>query len=253
MEKSRHSKSFWPHDALEGALNLFFPPRCVACGGAVERAGTLCAACFAALHILGDPACARCGFPFEYDPGAGALCGACLEKEPPYARGWAVLRYDDAVAGFVARLKYADRTDLAPFCGRLMAAHGQRVLEGAEYLVPVPLHWRRMALRRYNQSLLLARCVARHTGIPLLADGMKRTRHTPPQASLTRRERLENVRGAFAVASRRRPQIAGRVVVLVDDVMTTGATLRACARALAQAKAAEVRILTLARRLRDEG
>lgn len=234
------------------ALNLFFPPRCAACGVGTEQAHTLCAPCFESLHIISQPACECCGFPFEYDPGAGAQCGACLEKLPPYSKGWAVLRYDDAAKSLVTRLKYADKTHLAPFLGHLMAAHGEPVLAGAELLVPVPLHWRRMFSRRYNQSLLLAREVSRASAIPLLPDGMKRVRHTPPQASLSRKERLDNVRGAFAVKTKGKAAVKGKTVVLVDDVMTTGATIHACCKALKRAGAKEVRVLTLARRLRED-
>lgn len=234
------------------ALNLFFPPRCAACGVPVEQAHTLCRTCFESLHIVTPPACAICGFPFDYEVGDGALCGACLEKAPPYDKGWAALRYDEAAKSLVARLKYADKTHLAPFLGRFMAAQGREMLVGADYLIPVPLHWRRMFERHYNQSLLLAREVAKVSGIPLLADGMKRTRHTPPQASMNRKERLENVRGAFAVTEKGKEAIKGKIVVLIDDVMTTGATLHACCKSLRHAGARDVRVLTLARRLRED-
>lgn len=234
------------------ALNLFFPPRCAACGVAVDHAHTLCGTCFESLHIITQPACAVCGFPFAHPMGQDALCGSCLEKPPPYERGWAVLRYDEAATHLVSRLKYSDKTHLAPFLGALMARHGHPVLEGTAFLVPVPLHWRRMLTRRYNQSLLLAREIARATHIPLLPDALQRTRHTPPQASLARRERLDNVRGAFAVRKKRRALIAGKNVVLIDDVMTTGATIYACCKSLKQAGAQQVRVLTLARRFRED-
>lgn len=234
------------------ALNLFFPPRCGACASAVEQAHTLCEGCFASLHIITQPACALCGFPFEYEVGENALCGACLEKTPPYAKGWAALRYDEAARSLVAKLKYADKTHLAPYLGRLMAAQGQEVLEGADVLVPVPLHWRRMLTRRYNQSLLLARETSKASGIPLLPDALKRTRHTPPQASLSRKERLDNVRGAFTATRKGVAAMAGKTVVLVDDVMTTGATIYACCKTIRRAGAKEVRVLTLARRMRED-
>lgn len=234
------------------ALNLFFPPRCAACGAAVDHAHTLCSACFESLHIITQPACACCGFPFAHPMGEEALCGACLEKPPPYQKGWAVLRYDDAATQLVSRLKYSDKTHLAPFLGTLMVRHGHPVLEGAELLIPVPLHWRRMVTRRYNQSLLLAREIARASHISLLPGAMRRTRHTPPQASLTRSERLDNVRGAFAVQEQHKPIIAGKKLVLIDDVMTTGATIHACCKTLKQAGAKEMRVLTLARRFRED-
>lgn len=234
------------------ALNLFFPPRCAACGAATPHAHTLCPACFDGLHIITAPACACCGFPFEYTVGDGALCGACLDSPPPYARGWAVLRYDAAARPLVTGLKYSDRTHLSPLLGRLMAAHASHILEGADALAPVPLHWRRMLARRYNQSLLLAQALSGLTGIPLLPDALRRIRHTPPQASLPRKERLGNVRGAFAVPRRQAAMLEGKTIVLVDDVATTGATLHACCKTLTQAGVREVRVLTLARRLRED-
>lgn len=218
----------------------------------MREAHSMCAACFESLHIISQPACAVCGFPFEYSVGEGALCGACLADLPPYSKGWAVLRYDDAATALAARLKYADKTHLAPFLGALMAMHGREILTGAEYIIPVPLHWRRMLLRRYNQSLLLAREVSKHCGVPLLPAALQRIRYTPPQASLSRKERLDNVRGAFRVRTKCKPKIAGKTVVLIDDVMTTGATLYACCKSLNRAGAKEVRVLTLARRFREE-
>lgn len=204
------------------------------------------------MHIVTHPACALCGFPFEYEVGEHALCGVCLEKAPPYDKGWAVLRYDEAAKALVSKLKYADKTHLAPYLGRLMAAQGREALEGAELLIPVPLHWRRMLTRRYNQSLLLAREVSKASGISLLPDALKRKRHTPPQASLSRKERLDNVRGAFAATDQGKAAMKGKTVVLIDDVMTTGATIEACCKTIKRAGAKEVRVLTLARRLRED-
>ncbi len=219
---------------------------------ATEQAHSLCGECFSSLHIITRPACSRCGFPFAYDAGEDAWCGACLEKEPPFTKGWSVLRYDDAARALVARLKYADKTHLAPFLGSFMATHGTPVLEGADYIIPVPLHWRRMLSRRFNQSLLLGRELSKASGKPMLAGVLRRTRHTPPQASLSRRERLDNVRGAFTLTPTGKTALAGKTVVLVDDVTTTGATLHACCKTLSHAGVGEVRVLTLARRMRED-
>ncbi len=234
---------------LTQTLNLLFPPRCVLCGVHVEQAHTLCYGCFDQLHMITPPACALCGHPFAHDQGIGAQCGQCLSSPPPYDKGWSVWRYDEHSRGLVTRLKYGDRTDLAPFCGRLMAQHGQALLAGADLLMPVPLHWRRMIARRFNQSLLLAREIERKTGVPLLADGLKRVRHTVPQTGLSQSDRLQNVKNVFSVNPAYAGSLTGKTVVLIDDVMTTGATVEACCHALRKDGVGRIHVLTLARRI----
>jgi ComF family protein len=144
-------------------------------------------------------------------------------------------------------LKYQDRTDLAPAMGRWMARAGRELLAGADALVPVPLHWRRGWSRRYNQSGALARVIERQTGVKLVSEALRRVRPTQQQIGLSRTERASNVQGAFKVAPDRKADIAGRRVILIDDVLTSGATAGACAHALLRAKAAQVDVLVFAR------
>jgi ComF family protein len=157
------------------------------------------------------------------------------------------VRYDDVARTLVHALKYQDRTDLAPAMGRWMARAGQELLDGADVLVPVPLHWRRGWSRRYNQSGALARVISRQSGVKLATEALRRVRATEQQIGLSRPQRASNVQGAFKVATERSADIAGRCVVLVDDVLTSGATTDACARALLRAKAAQVDVLVFAR------
>lgn len=230
-------------------LNLFFPAQCLACDGRVLEHGTLCPACWQAMTFLSAPQCARCGLPFEYALGPEACCGECLREMPPFATARAVLRYDDASRALILKLKFQDNTTLAPYLGAWLARAGAEALPRTELIVPVPLHYWRFVKRRYNQAALLARALSRHNGAPVLPDALKRIRATAPQTGLSAKERIKNVRGAFLVHPRRAERISGKNILLIDDVYTTGATLRACTKALLKAGAREVNVLTLARRV----
>ena len=170
-----------------------------------------------------------------------------IANPPAYDRARAAVRYDDVARTLVHALKYQDRTDLAPAMGRWMARAGAELLADADMLIPVPLHWRRGFGRRYNQSALLARAIARQSGVALKGELLCRVRATEQQVGLSRTQRASNVQGAFQVSVDRRGDVAGRRVVLVDDVLTSGATVDACARALLRAKAAHVDVLVFAR------
>ena len=236
--------------SLRRLIDAVLPPRCLACGATVETPGTLCVGCWSDLDWLAPPLCAACGLPFEFDQGAEALCGGCLAERPSYGRARAALRYDDSSKAMLLRFKHADRTEAAPSFAAWMGRAGAELLEEADWLAPVPLHRRRLFERRYNQSALLALALGRARGRPVIADLLLRRRHTPSQGRLSRAERRKNVAGAFAVTPRHQAELPGRRVLLIDDVMTTGATLEACARTLLRGGAAHVDALTLGRVLR---
>jgi ComF family protein len=235
------------------ALDALLPPRCLVCGATVGSAGALCAGCWSRMTVLGPPCCSCCGFPFEYgqaDSESETLCGACLRERPPFARARAALRYDDASRGLIIAFKHADRTDAAPALGRWLAHAGAELLQDVDLIAPVPLHRWRLFRRRYNQAALLASHVARAADKPLCADLLTRKRATPSQGRMGATQRRDNVAGAFAVTPRHRPTLGGRRVLLIDDVLTTGATAGACARTLLAGGAASVDLLTLARVVR---
>src|SRR3954467_3319554 len=215
-------RSAWAH-AARLALDIALPTLCVACREPVAGVG-VCAACWAKLSFIAPPYCPRLGIPFVYDPGPGLLSMEAIADPPAYARARAAVRYDDVARALVHVLKYQDRTDLAPAMGRWMARAGHERLEAADVLVPVPLHWRRSWSRRYNQSGALARSIERQSGVRLLPDALRRVRPTEQQIGLSRPQRASNVQGAFKVAAERQHQIEGRRVVLIDDVLTSGAT-----------------------------
>jgi ComF family protein len=238
-------------DVLKGvlrlALGVALPPLCPACREPLGQHGGLCAACWARLSFIAPPYCERLGIPFAYDPGPGILSMEAIADPPAYRKARAAVRYDDVARTLVHSLKYGDRMDLAPTLGGWMASAGRGLLAEADALVPVPLHWRRLWARRFNQSAALATAIARHSGVPLMHDTLTRVKATPQQVGLSRSERERNVQGAFRVPATAKARLAGRRLIVVDDVLTSGATVDACARTLLRAGAAQVDVLTFAR------
>ena len=232
---------------FDTALDVLFPPRCPSCKCAVGEARTLCTECWKQMRFITAPLCNHCGHPFEFAMGEGALCAACIADEPPYHKARAVLRYDDKSRRHVAGFKFYDATQLAPMLATWMARVAREFATDADLIVPVPLHRRRLLMRRYNQSAMLAYGLGRELNVTVLPDGLMRLKYTPPQAGLTRAQRLNNVQGAFRVNPKMQPRIKGAKVILVDDVITTGATIHACTKALLKAGAGEVYVLTLAK------
>ncbi|MEQ8402450.1 MAG: ComF family protein [Roseitalea porphyridii] len=249
---------------LSRALDLVLPPRCLGCGRLVEDQGALCPPCWSAITFLADPLCTCCGLPFDYDPAGGLggdssvtaanevlLCAACLAEPPAFAHARAVMRYDDASRPLLLSFKHGDRTEAAPTFAAWMVRAGRELLSGIDVVAPVPLHWRRLFARRYNQAALLTRALSRQGNLSEVPDLLLRRRATPSQGRMTRAQRQSNVAGAFAVNPRRSATLAGQRLLLVDDVMTTGATVSACARVALKAGAASVDVLVLARAVRD--
>jgi len=228
------------------AVDVALPRLCAACREPVVDAG-VCAGCWAKLSFIAPPYCERLGIPFTYDPGPGVLSMEAIADPPAYHRARAVVCYDDIARTLVHAFKYGDRLDLAPTLGRWMATAGRALLTDADAIVPVPLHWRRHWARRFNQSTLLAQVIADASGVSLALRALKRVKATPQQVGLSQSARAENVQGAFRVPDDSKPDVVGRRLVLVDDVLTSGATMDACARALLRAGAAQVDALTFAR------
>jgi ComF family protein len=248
----------WCATAGRRLLDSVLPPLCLGCNEIVAEPGALCAQCWPGFSFIAAPHCLRCGVPFVEDLGAGAECGACLKRAPRFRRARAALVYDDKSRSLVLPFKHGDRTDMARACGRWMASAGRELLADAELIAPVPLHWRRLFTRRYNQALLLARSLSRQRSamesIPgtakLAPDLLRRARFTGSQAGLKAQERRTNVRRAFELHPRWAEAVRDRTVLLVDDVLTTGATVEACTQVLQRAGARHVDVLTLARVVR---
>jgi ComF family protein len=231
---------------LRAALDLALPHLCAACRAPVAGQG-LCPQCWSKLSFISRPYCERLGIPFVYDPGPGILSMEAIADPPAYHRARAAVRFDEVSRALVHALKYGDRLDLAPMMGRWLANAGRELLADADALVPVPLHWRRRWARRFNQSAVLAAAVSAASGVPLAAGALKRVKATAQQVGLSRSERAANVAGAFRVPPDGKAAVVGRRLVLVDDVLTSGATIEGSARALLRAGAANVDVLVFAR------
>ena len=233
--------------ALRLALDFALPPLCPSCREPLGDGNGLCAPCWSKLSLIEPPYCARLGIPFAYDPGPGLLSMEAIANPPAYDRARAAVRYDDVARALVHASNMATgSTSRRPW------ANGWRVpaancFADADALVPVPLHWRRQWARRFNQSAALAGVISGLTGVPVVHGGLKRVRATPQQVGKSKTERADNVQGAFRVAMEHEADIAGRRLVLIDDVLTSGATVDACARALLRAGAGHVDVLVFAR------
>ncbi len=227
--------------------DVIWPPVSPISGDPVLRSGQLSAADWGQVHFIDRPQCKSCGVPLDHPGFDGLDCPACIARPQAFGCARSVLVYDAASRPMVLGLKHAGRTDGVAAFGRWMARAGADALEGADGLVPVPLHPSRLRSRRFNQSLLLAEALSRVSGVPVEAHLLARTRRTGTQGGLTAKSRARNVAGAFKVRSQAESCVKGQNLVLIDDVFTTGATLSACARALKRAGAANVNAITLAR------
>ena len=229
-------------------LDTLYPPVCLSCRLPVADPHKMCAACWKQITFLDGPLCACCGLPFEIDPGIDTRCAACLAREPVFDSARAAVKYDDASRGAILALKRSDRLELADLFAAWLKLSGRTLIEAADAIVPVPLHRTRLWSRRYNQSAILAQRLHLLTGKPYDPFLVERVRQTPSQADMpSAKARLRNVKGAFRVPERQATKVEGRKILLVDDVLTTGATVEACARALKRAGATKVFVLTIAR------
>jgi ComF family protein len=227
-------------------LDAVLPPACLLCDTRVAKQGGLCPGCWGTMRFIERPFCEVLGMPFAYDMGSGTVSPAAIADPPPFDRLRASVLYSDGARRMVSGLKFADRGDLAPRMARWMAVAGCELLLDCHCITPVPLHWRRLHQRRYNQSAELARSIAKLSGKPYRPQILVRRRPTVQQVGLSAAARSRNVEGAFTVPAGMRSEISGRRVLLVDDVHTTGATVRACARVLKRAGASGVDVLTFA-------
>ena len=228
-------------------LDQLYPPTCLSCQAPLVDSDSLCPACFASLRQISAPLCPVLGIPFDADLGPDAQSAEALADPPPFARARAAVRYGEVAGTLVSRLKYGDRPELARFCARLMQSAGHAFWDARPVLVPVPLHPSRLRFRRYNQSAMLAFELGRLTGLAVDPHLVRRHRKTRQQVGLSGDGRLRNVQGAFSAHPLFMERVQGRPVVLVDDVYTTGATVKAVTKVLKRAGAEQVNILTFAR------
>ena len=228
-------------------VQTVLPPTCLACRMPAGASGGLCPKCWQNAGFIERPYCERLGTPFSYDSGGPLISPGAFADPPVFDRARAAMRFSDVARDLVHLLKYGDRLDLVQPFAKWMTRAGDEILREADTLVPVPLHWTRLFQRRFNQSAELARAISKQAKLAVIDDVLARVRATPPQVGLAREERAKNVHGAFSIEKTARLRVKGKRIVLVDDVLTTGATANACARALRRAGASRIDVLTLAR------
>lgn len=229
-------------------IDAVLPPRCLKCGKVLNGESGLCADCFNEIDFIAKPYCKKCGRPFaEVRQGEGLVCGECMKKRhSPFRLNRSAVKYNEHSKNLILAFKFMDKTDNAPLLAKWLKLAGKDIFEaGVDMIIPVPLHYMRLLKRRYNQSSLLARELGRLSGVAVDYSSVVRHRHTRPQVEFSGSARVKNIKGAFTV--KHPEKIKGKRVVLIDDVMTTGSTLKECALALKKAGAKSVDTLTVAR------
>ena len=227
--------------AVRAALRIAFPYQCLRCGTALGSEGGFCPDCFRKIRFIGAY-CPNCGRPISENEEQWGMCSFCKGRKMPKSRF--VFIYDEALKSIILRFKYADMTFAVPYFAKWMISAGKDILDDADALIPVPIHRVRLIRRRYNQAALLAKKIAKEEKKEFIYNNLRRVRNTASQGEKSAKERRENVKGAFALCNP--SAIAGKKIVIIDDVVTTGATVSECEKVLLAAGAAEVRVLSLA-------
>ena len=226
-------------------LNLLCPPRCPICRETVDEAHCLCPNCYGKLNFITHPCCEICGRPFEYAAFNSVVCGSCLKNKPKFSMARSILEYDDFSKQLILSFKHGDRTDLTPILVKFLLLADPKIFENVDMIVPVPQHWARRFKRQYNQASLLGKVLGKQKGISFNPSILRRIKNTESQGHKLRKQREQNVKGVFHVMTP--DKIRGKTILVIDDVMTTGATLNECAKVLRRAGAKEVKAITVYR------
>jgi ComF family protein len=227
-------------------IDTLLPPRCLLCGKVIHHDDSLCSECFKNITFITHPYCQYCGSPLPEDIFNEACCVHCLKKKPPFRMCRSAVIYDDYSKHLVLDFKFADHTENKNLLARWLLLAGEDIFHnGVDVIIPVPLHFRRLFKRKYNQSAMLAAELSMLSHIPAEFTALKKIRHTTPQVHCNGKQRLKNIKDAFEVTAL--DKVKGKRILLIDDVYTTGATLRECARVLKKAGAKSVDAITVAR------
>ncbi len=227
-------------------LDLIIPPSCLACREPIATHDSICAACWREIRFVRAPLCDRLGLPMPFDPGGTVISAAAIAHPPDYDRARAVALFSAVMRDLIHQFKYADAHHARTRFGKWLAGAGAELIADCDLILPVPMHRRRLLTRRYNQAAILARELARQENMPFAPTLLVRRKATRSQVGLTTPQRRANVAGAFRLARGAEKRIAGKRILLIDDVITTGATTNACARTLKRGGATGVDVLALA-------
>lgn len=241
-------------DVVMRGVDVILPPRCSLTGDIVDAQGMISAAAWAGLDFIAEPFCDQCGIPFDFEYDSHAeqgKCLPCIDNPPPFERARAPLIYNDTSRDLILGFKHGDKTHMVRSFVPWLKRSGAQMLKGADYLIPVPLHRRRLIARRYNQAAIIADALSKTTDVDHLPMALRRTRSTPSQGHLKTDERAKNVRKAFDIDARYAERLKGGAVILIDDVYTTGATVKECAKTLIEGGVSRVDVLTIARVLKE--
>jgi len=237
------------HSFFNKVIDFLLPPICLACEKLVTKNQALCVSCWNDINFISKPFCRQCGIPFGFEVESETLCGQCHSKKPNYNYARSVFVYNDASKSIILRLKHADQLQHVPALSNWMIRSGKEFWNEADLIIPVPLHRWRFLKRRYNQAALLAEFIGKETNINVVIDGLFRKKATKSQGHLSKKQRIENVAGSFSINPKL--DVKGLNIVLIDDVITTGATVDECARLLVKKGASMVNVLTIARVVYD--
>lgn len=231
---------------LRKVLDFVIPPRCSACHQQLEKPHMLCGECWGKIQFIAKPYCNCCGTPFEVNVGDEMVCARCIQTPPPYAHARGLFVYNGVGKKLVLEFKHGDRTELVEFFCRLLQQNLGDYIKQSDVLVPVPLHWQRELVRMYNQAALIASRLEEKLGVIACSDALQRIKKTASQGHMKREERYKNVKGSIHLNSDFIKQLKGKRVLLIDDVITSGATVSECCRVL-KPVAAEINVLSLGR------
>ena len=232
--------------ALQRAVNIIFPAKCVVCNVLTSEDLLICSECWKDIEFIVDPKCERCGFPFDFDAGSGALCAECHREPPFFDKAFSLFKYSKHSKSFIHKLKYHDQLHIASFLAKLVSHKLQNLYE-YRVVIPVPMHAKRIRERLYNQSAVLAGQIAKISKLDFLPNALIKKRYDTPQSKLSGQERKRNVLNSFAVSDNDKKFIEDKRVILVDDVYTTGSTVNECSKALKRAGCKKILVITMAR------
>ena len=228
-------------------IDYIFPPTCLLCNSFVDKQGTLCNICWVDVTFCPTSVCHICGLPFEYEVEEKTLCGNCVKLTPFFSHARYVCLYDDKTKKLIFDLKYKDKTFLVPSLSKMIHNIGKEYIEACDYIIPVPLHKKRLYNRKYNQSAMIAKQIAKLSNKPMFPSLLTRKKNTISQTGLSQEKRIANVYNAFSVSKQYKMLVKNAHIVLIDDVLTTGATVNACSKTLIKSGAQKIDVLTFSR------